>query len=128
MYVCDTHALIFYLADELPEKLNSVFAAAENQKTVIYIPSIVIAESIHLKERGKVDFNIKDMFSRLEKSDSYFVIVPLNTTILKMLPDMKKITEIHDKIIATTALLFNSVLITKDSEIVESAYVKTLWS
>lgn len=127
MYICDTHALIFYMANELPEKLNSVFLDCENQKTVIYIPSIVIAEAIHLKERGKVDFDIDKLFSRLEQSSSYFVIIPLDANILKMLSKIKKIGEIHDKIIVATAILYNSVLITRDSEITESKYVETLW-
>ena len=90
------------------------------------MPSIVIAEALHLRERGKVDFNIKEMFSRLE-GGSCFVIVPLDAAVLKMLQDMKKVTEIHDKIITATALLYNSVLITRDPEIIESVYVKTLW-
>lgn len=51
MYVCDTHALIFYMADELPENLDSIFSDAENQKTVVYVPSIVIAEALHLREK-----------------------------------------------------------------------------
>lgn len=67
------------------------------------------------------------MFSRLEKSSSYFVIVPLDAVILKMLSDIKKVTEIHDKIINAAALLYKSVLITKDPEIIESRYVETLW-
>ncbi|MBI4174726.1 MAG: PIN domain-containing protein [Candidatus Aenigmarchaeota archaeon] len=127
MYVCDTHALIYYMAGELPENLDVIFSDAENQKAVIYVPSIVIAEALYLRERGKVDFHVDEMFSRLEKSGGYFVIVPLNSAVLKLLPNMKKVTEIHDKIIAATALLFNSTLITRDPEIIESGYVKTLW-
>lgn len=80
-----------------------------------------------MKERGKVNFNVKEMFLRIENSSNYFVIVPLGSDILKMLPDIKKVTEIHDKIITATALLYNSVLITKDPEIIESGYVETLW-
>ena len=92
----------------------------------LYVPSIVIAETLYLRERGKVDFNVDEMFLRLEKSGGYFVIVPLNSAILKILPDMKKVTEIHDKIITATALMFNSVLITRDPEIVENTHIQTL--
>lgn len=82
----------------------------------------------HLREREKVDFDVKEMFARIEKSSGYLVIVPLDKNILKMLPDIKKVTEIHDKIITATALLYNSVLMTRDPEIVESGYVKTVWN
>lgn len=127
MYICDTHALIFYMTNKLPEKLNSIFSDVENQKAVVYVPSIVIAETLHLIRRGKIDIDVKDMFSRLEKSSNYFVIVPLDTAILKLLPEIKKVSELHDKIIIATALLYKSVLITRDKEIVKSKHVETLW-
>ena len=126
MYVCDTHALIFYMADELPEKLNAIFKSAENQQNVIFVPSIVIAEALHLRERGKVEFDVKIMFSRLEASSNYFSIAPLDENILKLLPSIRT-SEIHDKIIVATALFYNSKLITKDPEIVESEQVETMW-
>jgi predicted nucleic acid-binding protein len=40
---------------------------------------------------------------------------------------MKKNLEIHDRVIAATALVSNSLLVTKDSELKKIPGLKTIW-
>ena len=52
-YVSDTHAWVFYLLDKLPKKANDVFLSVEKGKAFMFVPTIVLAECIHLIEGEK---------------------------------------------------------------------------
>ena len=41
--------------------------------------------------------------------------------------NIKKIPEMHDKIIVATAKILNASIITKDEEITNSGYAKVIW-
>lgn len=125
MYAADTHAWIYYLLGRLPENLKEIFIQAENLDEVIFVPTIVLNETIWLVERGKVSLDVKAMLSRFDEATN-FVIVPLDLSITKKVSELKRL-ELHDRIITATANALNATLITKDPEIVESGYVKTVW-
>jgi predicted nucleic acid-binding protein len=44
LYVTDTHALVWYILDTLPEAVDSVFTSAEKGESTIFVPTIVLAE------------------------------------------------------------------------------------
>ena len=126
MYVCDTHAWIYYLLNKLPPNLNSIFSSVEKGEDIILVPTIVLNECIHLVESRKISLTYKELFSRLEES-SNFLIVPLDFEITKLVPSVK-LSELHDRIIVATAKYYDAVLLTKDGEIINSRVVKTVWN
>jgi len=125
MYVCDTHAWIYYLLRRLPENLKEIFAKTENFDETIFVPTIVLNEAIWLVEKGRVFLDIKEMLSRFDEATN-FVIVPLDLNTTKKVTEIKGL-ELHDRIITATASILSAALITKDPEIVESGYVENIW-
>lgn len=126
LYVSDAHAFARYLIDELPDDVDTIFENAERQKCKIFIPSIAIAELIHVFERTRSELKIWEMFDKIDIYPS-FSIHPLDEKILKIIPDVK-LTELHDRIIVATSVAMKAEgLITKDTEIRKSELVKTIW-
>ncbi|MFP3952313.1 MAG: type II toxin-antitoxin system VapC family toxin [Candidatus Bathyarchaeia archaeon] len=113
-------------SDRLPARVDDVFRCAERGECQLALPSICIADLIYVYEKaGGVD-KIWDIFKKIEVYPS-FVITPLDTQVLKLIPEVR-LTELHDRIIAATTIILEAeALITKDKEIEESSIVKTIW-
>jgi len=124
-YIADTHAWVYYLFDKLPEKANEIFTSAEKGKSIIIVPSISLAECIHLIETRKIALSYEELFSKFEKSTN-FIIAPLDFDILKIVPDIR-LSELHDRVIVVTAKIIQAKVITEDDEIIKSGIVKTIW-
>jgi len=62
-YVADTHAWVFYLLDRLPEGANGVFLQAELGRVVVFVPTIALAECVHLVEKGKIALDVSIAFA-----------------------------------------------------------------
>jgi predicted nucleic acid-binding protein len=124
--VVDTHALAYYFSDRLPARIDDIFRDAEMGKCQLALPSISIAELIYIYEKAGGDDKIWDMFNKIDIYPS-FIISPLDTQVLKLIPEVR-LPELHDRVItATTIILKADALITKDKQIEESSIVKTLW-
>lgn len=124
-YVSDTHAWVFYLLDKLPKKANDVFLSVEKGRGFMFVPTIVLAECIHLIEGGKISLDYKQLLNKFEVSAN-FIPVSLNFDIIRQLPEIK-LTELHDRIIVATAKILNAKLISRDEEIVRSGLIETIW-
>ncbi|MGC9085040.1 MAG: PIN domain-containing protein [Thermoproteota archaeon] len=105
--------------------MNSIFKSAERGESIIYIPTIVLAECLYLVENKKIDVNFRELLSKLEMSAN-FVPVSLNFQVIKLLPEIK-LEELHDRIIVATTKILGAKLITKDEEIRGSKIVETIW-
>jgi len=124
-YVADTHAWIFYLLNKLPTKANDAFKSVEKGESMMFVPTIALAECIHLIEGKKIALNLKELFIKFE-TGANFVPVSLNFEIIKEISKIK-LEEIHDRIIVATARFLDAKLITKDSDIINSKLVETVW-
>lgn len=125
-YVADAHAFSRYLTDNLPKRADRIFKDVEEGKSKLFMPSIAIAELIYVFEKTLTEAMIREMF---EKIDSYptFSIHPLDSALLKILPEIK-LREIHDRIIVGTCKQLNADgLLSKDKEIRGSGLVKAIW-
>jgi len=124
-YVVDTHAWVFYLLDKLPEKANNTFKSVEKGESIMFVPTIALAECIYLIESKKIALNLKELFVKFETGGN-FVPVSLNFEIIKEVSKIK-LEEIHDRIIVATARLLDAKLITKDTDIKNSNLVEIIW-
>ena len=127
-YITDTHSFIWYLTDDqrLSQKAYAIFEACDSGEEIIGIPTIVLAEMIHICEKKRVNIEFKSILEKMSSSLNY---QPLSLTIgiiLKII-DLIQIPDIHDRIIIATTSVVNGTLITKDKDIRESNLVKTLW-
>ncbi|MBO3809851.1 MAG: PIN domain-containing protein [Candidatus Brockarchaeota archaeon] len=125
IYVADTHTWVFYLLDKLPNKVDEIFSEAELGRTIIFIPTIVLAECIYLVERRKIDLDLNELFSKLKVGEN-FVPASLTIDIVEKLPKIP-LPEIHDRIIVATAQVLEAKLLTRDEHIVKSGIVETIW-
>lgn len=125
----DTHSLIWY-AHQASNHLLSAKALKAIQKAessgIIYVPTIVLVEILDLIERGKIPISISfhTLFASIEGNKSYQV-VPFDADLLKALTPLKGL-EIHDRLIAATAIMTESILVTKD-RVISASGVNVLW-
>jgi len=128
LYVADTHALVWHLtnSDKLSTKVKKIFKAAEDGENNIVIPVIVLAEIVNIVEKKKAQIEFKKVIEAISVSESY-IVDPLDLRLITMLFDLAVVKEIHDRIIVATARFYNAPLLTKDSMIVASKLVETIW-
>jgi len=127
-FVADTHSLVWYFtgSKKLGQKALEVFRNSLSGKSIIFIPTIVLAEIIDIIEKKRISVNYEELLDEIEKG-SNFEIYPLDVNVLKTLKEIKGISELHDKIIVATAKLLEAKVITKDADIQSSNMVETIW-
>ncbi len=128
IFVTDTHALLWYLTDD--EKLSKiaqgVFEKADRGEVDIVIPTTVLAEALFITEKHRVDIEFMDIIENIQNSSNY-LLHPLDLDIVMKCHELKKIPELHDRIITATAILLDAKLITKDTKIKVSKEVEVVW-
>lgn len=127
-YVTDAHSLIWHLTEDerLGKNALAIFSRADNGEEIIIVPTIVLAEIIHICEKGRAELKAKSVMDKIKNSINY-IPYNLNMEVLEKVIALENIAEMHDRIIAAIALLMNAPLITKDKEIIKSGVVKTIW-
>lgn len=126
-YVADTVALVVYLEQrQLGANAAAILDSAENSNTIIHIPAIVFAEILYLSEKGRIAANPADVKNLLQTNPN-FRECPLTQAIIETTSQITDIPELHDRLISATARHLNLELITTDTKIQNSAFVKTVW-
>jgi predicted nucleic acid-binding protein len=126
-FVTDTVALILKLEKrKLSHRVKTIFQNAENGETKIIIPVMVLAEVGYLSEKKRIDTTIEDVNSYYAKY-SLIEIEPITKEIIEITFTIDDIAELHDRIIAATALHKGFELITNDPVISRSKYIKVVW-
>ena len=128
--VCDTHALLFHAAGDrrLGRRAAAIFAACEAQRTIVYVPAVVLWEIALLARRGRVNLRrpldafAADLFS----NPAY---QPLDLTVEQVvLADARRPNDDpFDALIVAAARALDLPLVTWDRAIVESKIVRTVW-
>jgi len=126
IYVIDTHPLVWYFEDSprLSTAARSAFVEIERGNSLGVVPTIVLAEVMHLSDRRKIPLSIGDTIARVQNSS--FGIVSLDLMILLLMIPLKS-HELHDRVIVATAKSFGASLIIKDEHIRESGTVPCIW-
>ena len=118
LYVVDTHVLIWYFtgSPRLNDELKSRMDEAQLQGGRLLVPTIVLAEALAVAAKGRVAFNFDRLYHYLT-TDPAFEIVEFGLGVFSEVLRIKRIPEIHDRIIAATARFYGAHLLTKDGEI-----------
>lgn len=126
-HVTDTHSIVRYFTDDprLSRRALEVFEKTIKEGAII-IPTVVLAEIMYIASKGKITLTFDET---LQKIDSYenFIVAALDLEILKVAEKIKLDLEMHDKLIAATALYYNASLITRDPLITKSGACTTIW-
>jgi PIN domain nuclease of toxin-antitoxin system len=128
-YVTDTHSIVWYFTENssLSERALEVFEKTVKENgEIIIIPSIVLAEIMFIATKGKITLTFEETLQKIDSYDNFIVAV-LDVEILKVADRIKADLEMHDKLIAATALYHNAFLITKDPMITDSEVCTIIW-
>ena len=127
VYVTDTHALVWYFSEDshLGKKALDIFESTVKEGLII-IPVLVLAEILYISKKGKITLSFQETLQKIENSDN-FSIAQLDLNILKIADKINIELEMHDRLIAATALYFDAPLITKDRKIKDSKACKIVW-
>ena len=126
-FVTDTMGLVLHMEQRrLSKSVKAIYEAAETGSTIIYIPTIVFSEILYLSEKQRIDTSIQDVAEYLERYPNYKEY-PLSFQVIQSTARITDIRELHDRLIAGTALFLNLDLITNDPSIQASVFVNTVW-
>lgn len=128
IYVADTHALLWFLSNDpkLGKNAKEVFEKTEKNHAVIIIPSIVLAECVHILEKHKKREKFKNILEKIKTASNYET-VPLDINVIERIYNIKTLNELHDRILVATTQLLGCKLITKDENITESKEIDCVW-
>lgn len=128
IYVTDTHSLVWFLANDskLGKDALSAFRSADEGKSLIVIPAIVIAEVLYIAEKRGASVQLSALLKKLEESANY-IVYNLSLSVLIETQGLKKLNDMHDRIIVATANIISAKLISRDSEIKNSGYAEIVW-
>jgi PIN domain nuclease of toxin-antitoxin system len=125
--VTDTMAVVLHLEKRrLPQRVRSLFEDAEKGNRKLYIPAMVLAEIGYLSERGRIDVSLKDVI-HYGTTHPTIEVLPITAEVMIRTFEIDDIPELHDRIIAGTALRKKLMLITNDPVISRSQYVTAIW-
>jgi len=126
-FVTDTMAVVLHLEKRrMGQMAKSLFESAELGNTHIYIPSMVFAEILYLFEKRRISVS-------LDKVQDYLGQYPhikeysMTFAVIQSSSKINDIRELHDRLIAGSALSLGLPLITNDPVIEASAFIKTVW-
>ena len=127
-FVADTHALLWWFTDSprISSKASEIFEECEKGESIIFIPSIVIAEALSIFDKKRLSFDFKNLFKKIKASEN-FVLIALDYPILEKMVALKEIPELHDKIIVSTAKYLKVPIVTKDKILQNLPSIKTIW-
>jgi predicted nucleic acid-binding protein len=119
-------AMILRLKRKMGQNAKSLFQSTEAGETFIYISSMVFAEILYLSEKDRIKVSLDNVESYL-KQYPHFQESPLTFSVFQTSAKINDIPELHDRLIADTALSLKVPLITNDPIIEASAFVQTVW-
>ena len=127
IFVADTMALILRLENrKLGTKAKASFISAEKAEIGLIIPAMVLVELCYLSEKKRIETNLKGFKDYRNKFES-ITVEPMTEELIEKAFEINDIPELHDRIIAGTALKAGAKLITNDPIIARSKFVENIW-
>jgi len=126
-YVVDTHALFWYLvrSSRLSESGYQIFHKAFAGETTLILSPIVLLELYGLVKKVNAPLDFTAELALFEQPP--FHIEPITSSDLRLLDRLSTIPELHDRLIAATALRLNAPILTLDPLINACTDVTCVW-
>jgi PIN domain nuclease of toxin-antitoxin system len=128
IYVLDTHALAWFISGDkrLSPTATQILCQAEAGEVEVLIPTLVLAELTHIAQKKKIAVAIETLLEKINQGDG-FNIVSFDFPIVQTMLQLPENWDIHDRIIAATAIYYQALLITRDEVLQDSSQVQTVW-
>lgn len=131
-YVTDTHALIWHLtADaQLSAVCREIFEAADRGEGTIWIPAIVLVETVYLAEKARFPSAlVTQMLNLVDPPSAGYTVAPLDAGVVRSLAaiDRSDVPDMPDRIVAATALKLGVPLLTRDRKIRLALGPQAIW-
>lgn len=129
LFCIDTHSLIWYAGGntkQLGKKVFEILKKCEQENTTVelLVPTLVVLEIFHFTLK-RPDTKFTDFLNALSSMNAN--IVPFDEHVLKACYRLPKKLDIHDRIIAATAIVYDCSLITKDKTLTNLILPKVVW-
>ena len=128
--VADTHALLFYAGGSpaLSVKAARLFAAAEAQQAIVYVPAAVIWEVKLLARAGRVNLRrtAREFFADLF-SNPAFQSHDLTADQIYAADELRFNRDPFDALIVAAAHSLDLPLMTRDADIRASGVIRVIW-
>lgn len=127
-FVIDTHALIWHLgkSNRLANTARKKLRDIDKGNSIGLVPIIVLAEAGYIFEKGRVDVSLSELLAEIDKGDNYRIL-DFNRYQLEKMVDLKKVPEMHDRIIVAVADMHDAAVLTKDEDMRNAEIVETIW-
>lgn len=129
LFCIDTHSLIWYASGntkQLGKKAIAIIKKCEQENTTVelLVPTLVVLEIFHftLKRPDTKFTDFLNAFSSMNAS-----IVPFDEHVLKVCFRLPEKLDIHDRVIAATAIVYDCPLVTKDETLTELILPRIVW-
>ena len=124
LYLLDTVTTIRHFSDigNIGKKAREIL----NQKSNNFMISVIsLMEIMYLAEKNRIDINLMQVLEKIESS-SLYSIVDLTPEIL-IVAEKTPFFELHDRLILSTARLFEIPVISSDKRFNSVRDVKVIW-
>ena len=127
-YVIDTHALLWYLRDptRLSAAADAVLRLAVANGAQIIVPAIVVAEFYYVTQKLGRPMLPSALLHHIDRSQE-FTFSELGRAQLTQLEEVEGVSEMHDRLIAAEALVWQAPIITVDETLRRSSSVEVIW-
>ena len=127
-FVVDTHTLWWYVKspDQLSATASAIFRLVELDNAILVVPAIVVAEFYFLSVKLGQPYAPSDLLNDMAEIGG-IELPALGRTQLAKLDLFPEIPEMHDKLIAAESVGLNAPVITRDSALIASSSVETVW-
>jgi predicted nucleic acid-binding protein len=126
-WVADTVAVVLRLEGRpLGAAAAAAFTLAEAGGATIHVPGMVLAEIMYLKQKGRIGVGLSEVAGYLGRYPNCREY-PLALAAVEAANRIDDVPELHDRLIAGTALLLGVPLLTRDATLQASRWVTTVW-
>ncbi len=128
VYVVDSHALLWFLTrnQKLSPVARQILKQAEIGEVMAFVPTIVLAELDNIVRKKNLGITIEEILDRIAQGDG-LEIAAFDLTVFQTVLRLPQNWEIHDRIIAATALYLEAKLITRDEVLRNADELETAW-
>ena len=111
----DSHALLWYLSKN--SKLTAKARDCLDKSSRIIVSTIVLLELLYILQKFGQERKFKNLLNSL--GSEKYLVYPVDLALVRDCAKLPKSLEMHDRLIVTTAKIFNVPLITNDKQIGE---------